>query len=250
MNWTWRSAPLLFVLMVCLATARMLAPAPPSVSVASRTTTTTAAYYIALQDGTPGCYIVQRGDTLGAIGLRMGTPWGALARANHIPNPNLIFPGQRVCGLTQAPPPGPNPTPLVINTVGEFCHGGALFPAVIGQWTIPLGCYAGVYHPNPANYPYRPGFGWCNWWPEVLHPYLSGYMALHLPAHGTPIPGAIVRFAPGVQGASFAGHYGEVVAVQGYWILISEMNDSWRGAGFGRVNYRYVHIAPGVSFLY
>ena len=39
-------------------------------------------------------YTVQRGDTLGNIGWRFG--WSALylAQVNHIPNPNLIFPGQ------------------------------------------------------------------------------------------------------------------------------------------------------------
>jgi len=41
-------------------------------------------------------YIVQPGDTLWAIALRYGTtPW-AIAIANNIPNPNLIFVGQRL----------------------------------------------------------------------------------------------------------------------------------------------------------
>jgi len=42
----------------------------------------------------PTIYIVQPGDTLWAIALRYGTtPW-AIAIANNIPNPNLIFVGQ------------------------------------------------------------------------------------------------------------------------------------------------------------
>ena len=36
----------------------------------------------------------------------------------------------------------------------------------------------------------------------------------------------------------------------GYWFLISEMNFTWRGAGWQKVEYRYVHTGPGVSFIY
>ncbi|RAQ97359.1 LysM peptidoglycan-binding domain-containing protein [Thermogemmatispora tikiterensis] len=44
-----------------------------------------------------GCYTVVSGDTLSGIALRYGTSWQTLASYNHIPNPNLIFPGQQVC---------------------------------------------------------------------------------------------------------------------------------------------------------
>jgi surface antigen len=73
-----------------------------------------------------------------------------------------------------------------------------------------------------------------------------------LPKHATPIVGAIAWLAVGEQGASAAGHYAEVVAINpdGYWLLVSEMNDNWRGAGFGLVNYRYIHTSPNVWFLY
>ena len=39
-------------------------------------------------------YRVVRGDTLSGIALRFGTTVQALARANHIANPNLIDVGQ------------------------------------------------------------------------------------------------------------------------------------------------------------
>jgi LysM repeat protein len=39
-------------------------------------------------------YVVQPGDTLSAIAAAHGTSWSALAEANHLANPNLIFPGQ------------------------------------------------------------------------------------------------------------------------------------------------------------
>jgi LysM repeat protein len=46
-----------------------------------------------------GCiyYTVQSGDTLARIGAAYGSNWKAIAWANDIPNPNLIYPGQRFC---------------------------------------------------------------------------------------------------------------------------------------------------------
>ena len=127
-----------------------------------------------------------------------------------------------------------------------------VFPRVITQWTVPEGCFGRIFYPNPHNYVARPSYGWCNWWPEVLHPAYSGSTVLHLPSHSRPVPGAVVWFAPGVQGASGAGHYAQVVAISpnGYWLLITEMNFSWRGGGWQRVDYRFIHIGSGVSFRY
>ncbi len=42
----------------------------------------------------PPTYQVQPGDTLSGIGERFGIPWPDLAQVNHVPNPDLIFPGQ------------------------------------------------------------------------------------------------------------------------------------------------------------
>jgi putative chitinase len=44
----------------------------------------------------PQYYIVQPGDTLSAIAWRFGTTVWALAQANGIWNPNLIYIGQRL----------------------------------------------------------------------------------------------------------------------------------------------------------
>lgn len=138
------------------------------------------------------------------------------------------------------------------NTAGQPCRSSTMFPAYISQWTTPVSCYAGIYSVNPANYAYRSGFGWCNWWPEALHPnqpdILWGGQYRH---SSTPTPGAVVRFAPGVQGASSAGHYAQVVAVapDHYWVLITEMNFSWRGGGWQKVSYRYIHVGSGVTFI-
>jgi hypothetical protein len=66
--------------------------------------------------------------------------------------------------------PGGAP-PLPTSSAGEPCRSGVYFNAATPtQWQVPPGCYAGVYHITPANYVYRSGFGWCNWWPEVMNP--------------------------------------------------------------------------------
>jgi LysM repeat protein len=41
-------------------------------------------------------YVVRSGDTLSAIGARHGVSYQAIAQANGISNPNLIYPGQRL----------------------------------------------------------------------------------------------------------------------------------------------------------
>jgi hypothetical protein len=139
-----------------------------------------------------------------------------------------------------------------VNSAGEPCRSSDYFNGVPSQWAVPPSCYGGVYSINPANYVYRPGFGWCNWWPEVMNPSRPNLLWGNYPRGTTPRPGATVVFAPGVQGASAGGHYGRVVAIYpgGGWILISEMNFTWRGAGFGRVNYRFVRTGPGVTYIY
>jgi hypothetical protein len=135
----------------------------------------------------------------------------------------------------------------------EPCNDPVKFLPKIEQWSVPPGCYANIYKPNQANYPFRPGFGWCNWWVRENH--LAQRDITENPAykHGTtPVPGAAIFFYGNVQGADSAGHWAQVVAIapDNYWILISEMNFGWRGAGWAKIDYRYVHVGPGVIFTY
>jgi surface antigen len=69
-----------------------------------------------------------------------------------------------------------------------------------------------------------------------------------LPTGYTPRVGATVVFAPGVDGASWLGHVGHVVAVgSGGRFEIEAMNDA---AGWGRYAFRWVQMRVGVSFIY
>lgn len=149
--------------------------------------------------------------------------------------------------------PSPTPIPTVATTAAELCTDDQKFVPNIGEWTVPPGCYATIYTPNTADFPYRPGFGYCNWWVRERHqnhPDITENTTL--PRGDTPLAGAVVWFDPNVQGATSAGHWAQVVAVapDGYWFLVSEMNFGWRGGGFGRVDYRYAHTGPGVQFVY
>ena len=233
-------------------------------------TRTDATTFTTLKTATCGTYTVRSGDWLSSIGGRVGLSWQMLAQNNALSDPNLIFPGEHIntCGGTSTAastttsghgatttptkhtqPVGQSGAPSSVNWGGEPCHSSVYVTGPISAWTVPPSCYAGVYRVNTANYVARSGFGWCTWWPEVLHP--SNPRILFDARSSTPAPGAVIVFAPGVQGASAGGHYGEVVAVlSGGWLLISEMNDTWRGAGFGLVNYRYVHLGYGISFIY
>ena len=144
-------------------------------------------------------------------------------------------------------------TSPVSSGTGAPCVGPVLFPAKIDTWTVPAGCYGLIYTPNPANYVSRPGFGYCNWWVRVMdsgHPDITENTSY--PRGSMPRVGAAVYFDGGVQGADPAGHWArvEAIAPDGYWMLISEMNFAWRGGGFGRVDYRFAHTGPGVTFIY
>jgi surface antigen len=136
---------------------------------------------------------------------------------------------------------------------GQLCHDKTMWVANLSNWTAPPGCYAKIYQPDQNAYSSLTSFGYCNWWVEALHPKHPDLLLdpAKYTTGTTPVPGAAMWFDPGVQGASSAGHWAQVVAVNpdGYWMLITEMNFAWRGGGFGRVDYRYVHVGPGVVFI-
>ncbi|HEX9067751.1 MAG TPA: hypothetical protein VF807_03195 [Ktedonobacterales bacterium] len=144
--------------------------------------------------------------------------------------------------------------PIYTSTArAEPCNDSVMFVDHIDNWTVPPGCYGNVYAINPKDYPYAYGFGWCNWWVREHHLKQPDITENKAYDHGNnPVPGAAIFFFGNVQGADSAGHWAQLVAIapDHYWMLISEMNFAWRGAGWGRVDFRYVHMGPGVVFVY
>lgn len=183
-----------------------------------------------------GCmYIVQPGDTLSKI-----DPNGWQNVTVPSGDPNLIYPGQEL-NLCENPTPNPPvmTAPLTTNAVvsGEPCQSNIMFPGgTIQMWQIPVGCYAGVYP--------EAGLTDCYSWVARLFGGVGNRSV-----HWTPVPGAILHFSPGVQGASPEGHWAVAVAVQSPWVLVSESNNWWRG-GWGEVTYRYVLETSGIAYYY
>lgn len=139
------------------------------------------------------------------------------------------------------------------NTVGQPCHDSYMFVPNISQWTTPPGCYANIFTPDRTQYSAPSTFGYCNWWVEALHPNQQDILyGTEYARSTTPIVGSAMWFPPNEQGASSAGHWAQVVAIgpDHYWLLITEMNFGWRGGGFGKVDYRYVHVDPGAGIFY
>ncbi len=110
---------------------------------------------------------------------------------------------------------------------------------------------------------YASYFGVCTWYAWYRHqgePLMQLGNAESWPAnaprHGlqvgsSPAVGATAVFQPGVEGAGGGGHAGHVEAVlSGGWFIISEMNFSWNGGGWGHVDWRFVYVRSGVSFIY
>ncbi len=94
-------------------------------------------------------YVVQRGDTLGRIAARFGISVSALAEANGITNPNLIFPGAQLLvsgggdgGSSPAPPPRLSDEVWIAPGAGETAAeaytvvGGDTIAKIAGRYGI------------------------------------------------------------------------------------------------------------------
>jgi surface antigen len=114
-----------------------------------------------------------------------------------------------------------------------------------------------------AGDPYGSYFGVCTWYAWYRNqgePLMklgnAAQWAWNAASYGlhtgtTPAVGATAVFQPGVEGAGGGGHVAHVEQVLGGgWFLVSEMNFGLNGGGWGRVDYRYAYVAPGVSFIY
>lgn len=133
---------------------------------------------------------------------------------------------------------------------------------VPGAWT-PVPGHPSYGMGDFAGDPWSQYFGYCTWYAWYRHqnePLMRLGNAAQWPSTApssglrvgsTPVAGATVVFQPGVEGAGNGGHAAHVEAVlSGGWFIISEMNFSWNGGGWGRVDWRYAYVTSGVSFIY
>lgn len=97
-------------------------------------------------------YVVRRGDYLKSIAARYATTWQAIARANHLSNPNRIYPGTRLA-IPCGPAPAPDTTAWKSWTSAKH-HYVVKYPA---DWTIDVQT-SGPGH-DPENVSLRPPVG-------------------------------------------------------------------------------------------
>lgn len=124
------------------------------------------------------------------------------------------------------------------------CGGDYPWTGSVGLWVAPMGCFAQIFSPSAVSTGTWNSVGYCNWVVEALHHTNNLWGMPRLGLH----VGAAVFFAGGVYGASAAGHWANVVSIHGSWMLIIEENFTWRGGGFGRIDYRFVPIGGGESY--
>jgi surface antigen len=144
-----------------------------------------------------------------------------------------------------------------VNSAAPVANTGAHDPwaAVPGHPSYAMSDFKGDAY---SNY-----YGVCTWYAWYRHqsePLMRMGNAESWPANAggfglkvgsTPVVGATVIFQPGVEGAGGGGHAGHVEQVLGSgWFIISEMNFSWNGGGWGHVDWRFVYVRSGVSFIY
>ena len=133
----------------------------------------------------------------------------------------------------------------------EYCGSQRVDFSNASAWAKPHGCYGLIFRPRSTLG--RPSFGWCNWAAEASHLNYGGRSVLGLAKHyGAPRVGAVVWFSGFDQGASADGHWANLVAIGPHgWGLIEEMNFSYRGGGFGRIDFRFIHLYQrGTAYLY
>ena len=96
--------------------------------------------------GCPFLYLVRRGDTLSSLARRFGTTVSAIAAANGLVNPNLIFAGR----FLLIPCPGAPPTPPPPGCIYVVQPGDTLtrIAARFGTTVFRLVSLNGIANPN------------------------------------------------------------------------------------------------------
>ncbi|MGH2514690.1 MAG: CHAP domain-containing protein [Ktedonobacterales bacterium] len=197
-----------------------------------------------------------------------------------VPNPGGVWPDPEISGplqMTHAYAIRYLPAPtLAVHTVRRLAASVYSNPASTPPPPPPVSPPSGGYnawapvpgHPGYgmsdfAGDPWRGYFGVCTWYAWYRHqgePLMkmgnAAAWAWNAPKFGlrtgtTPAVGATVVFQAGVEGAGSGGHAAHVeVVLGGGWFIVSEMNFGLNGGGWGRVDWRYAYVAPGVTFIY
>lgn len=205
-----------------------------------------------LISGMPGWVPNAAGEWPASEGLPRQRMSRTVAISHHltraVPRP-VVRVVPRVYASTTPTPPSP---PVV-----QPPSGGGYNP-----WA-PVPGHPGYAMGDFAGDPFSGYFGVCTWYAWYRHqgePLMRmgnaaqwAYTARNfgLSTGSTPAVGATVVFQPGVEGAGGGGHAGVVEQVLGGgWFILSEMNFGVNGGGWGRVDWRYAYVAPGVTFIY
>jgi LysM repeat protein len=133
------SGSLFFIPQVSAQAVENLPTTPSTVAPASGSPTKVLLTAVALPT-----YTVIPGDTLWAIGMRLGRTWQALASWNHVPNPNLIYAG----AVLTVPPASYNGSGSVI--VSTPVHDKYTYGVANGQVSTPVS-HTSTYHVSASG---------------------------------------------------------------------------------------------------
>jgi surface antigen len=179
--------------------------------------------------------------------------------------PNWLANNHWQVALMAHPKPKPKPKPRAVytTTYGTPSNNTVALPTGPYSPWAPVPGHPSYGMSDFAGDPNSAFFGYCTWYAWYRHqsePLMrlgnAATWAANAPRFGlrtgsTPAVGATAVFAPGVEGAGGAGHVAHVEAVLGGgWFIVSEMNFSWNGGGWQRVDWRFVYVTSGVTFIY
>jgi LysM repeat protein len=136
---------------------------------------------------------VKAGDTLWALGMRLGRTWEALAAWNHLPDPNRIFVGQ----LLSIPPAGWQSPVMPARAAGEPLEASRSVPRLVQDSQRPGPATTHVAPDPPAS----------------------------VSTSGSGVWGCIATHESGGNAAANTGN--------GFYGLYQDTLGSWRAAGGG-----------------